>query len=186
MNKHSIIRQLRESKRLPSPSRVTLEVIRLSQSETTSMADITRVIETDPALAGELLKYANSSLLGNSPPVVSIHRAATRLGLNNVVNLALGFSLLSRNQAGNCRNFDYPRFWSRSLAQAVAARSIAEIQGKHDPEELFVCGLLSHVGELALASVYPVEYGKILEQETEPDHLESPRDPRPSVSTTTM
>ena len=173
MNKHSIIRQLRESKRLPSPSRVTLEVIRLSQSETTSMADITRVIETDPALAGELLKYANSSLLGNGPPVVSIHRAATRLGLNNVVNLALGFSLLSRNQAGNCRNFDYPRFWSRSLAQAVAARSIAEIQGKHDPEELFVCGLLSHVGELALASVYPVEYGKILEQETEPDRLEA-------------
>jgi len=171
MNKHSIIRQLRESKRLPSPSRVTLEVIRLSQSETTSMADITRVIETDPALAGELLKYANSALLGNSPPVVSIHRAATRLGLANVVNLALGFSLLSRNQSGNCRTFDYPRFWSRSLAQAIAARSIAEVQGKHDPEELFVCGLLSHIGELALASVYPNEYGKILEQEPADEQL---------------
>lgn len=171
MNTHSIIRQLRESKRLPSPSRVTLEIIRLSQSETTSMADITKVIETDPALAGELLKYANSALLGNSPPVVSIHRAATRLGLNNVVNLALGFSLLARNQSGSCRTFDYPRFWSRSLAQAIAARSIAEVQGKHDPEELFVCGLLSHIGELALASVYPDEYARILEQQAADEQL---------------
>ncbi len=171
MNTHSIVRQLRESKRLPSPSRVTLEIIRLSQSETTSMADITKVIETDPALAGELLKYANSALLGNSPPVVSIHRAATRLGLNNVVNLALGFSLLARNQSGSCRTFDYPRFWSRSLAQAIAARSIAEVQGKRDPEELFVCGLLSHIGELALASVYPNEYARILEQDAGEEQL---------------
>lgn len=171
MSKRDIIRQLRESKKLPSPSKVALEIIHLCQSETTSIADITRIIETDPALSGELLKYANSALLGNNPPVLSIHRAALRLGLNNVVNLALGFSLLSKNQTGNCPNFDYSRFWSRSLAQAVAARSIAETQGKHDPDELFVSGLLAHIGELALASVFPDEYSSILAAEKDRETL---------------
>jgi diguanylate cyclase (GGDEF)-like protein len=162
MRNRDIIRQLRESKRLPSPSRAALEIIHLCHSDTASLADVTRIIETDPALTGELLRYANSALLGSNPPLLSIHRAAQRLGLNNVVNLALSFSLLSKNRTEACRNFDYPRFWSRSLAQAVAARSIAEIQGKHDPDELFVCGLLAHIGELALASVFPDEYSDLL------------------------
>jgi two-component system, cell cycle response regulator len=162
MRKRDIIRQLRESKKLPSPSRVALEIIHLCQSDASSIADITRIIETDPALTGELLRFANSALHDGSPPLISVHRAALHLGLHNVVNLALSFSLLAKNQTENCRNFDYPRFWSRSLAQAVAARAIAETQGKHDPEELFVCGLLAHIGELALASVYPDEYSDIL------------------------
>ena len=165
MSKRKIIDQLRESKKLPSPSRVALEVMHLCQSEDASLADITKIIETDPALTAELLKYANSTLMGSQAPVLSIHRAAVRLGLDNVVNLALSFSLLSQNQTGRCTTFNYPRFWSRSLAQAVAARSIAEVQGKHDPDELFVCGLLAHIGELALASVYPLEYARIFNQE---------------------
>ncbi len=162
MRNRDIIRQLRESKRLPSPSGAALEIIQLCQSDTASLADVTRIIETDPALTGELLRYANSALFGSNRPVLSIHRAALRLGLNNVVNLALSFSLLSKNRTETCRNFDYPRFWSRSLAQAVAARSIAEVQGKHDPDELFVCGLLAHIGELALASVFADEYSDLL------------------------
>ncbi len=165
MNKRKIIDQLRESKKLPTPSRVALEVMHLCQSEDASLADITRIIETDPALTAELLKYANSTLMGSQNPVLSIHRAAVRLGLSNVVNLVLSFSLLSQNQTGRCKTFNYPRFWARSLAQAVAARSIAEVQGKYDPDELFVCGLLSHIGELAMASAFPPEYAQIFSQE---------------------
>ena len=165
MSKRNIIDQLRESKKLPSPSRVALEVMHLCQSEDASLTDIIKIIETDPALTAELLKYANSTIMGSQSPVLSIHRAAIRLGLNNVVNLALSFSLLSQNQTGRCQTFNYPRFWSRSLAQAVAARSIAEVQGKYDPDELFVCGLLAHIGELALASVFPLECAQIFSQE---------------------
>lgn len=165
MRKRKIIDQLRDSKKLPSPSRVALEVMHLAQSDNATLADIAAVIETDPALTAELLKYANSTLMGGQAPVLSIHRAAVRLGLKTAVNLALSFSLLSRNQAGICRTFNYPRFWSRSLAQAVAARSIAEVQGKYDPDEMFVCGLLAHIGELALASVFPREYADIFTEE---------------------
>ncbi len=165
MSKQTIIDQLRESKKLPSPSAVVLKILRLCQTDDVPLADITAVIETDPALTAELLKYANSGLMGSQTPVLSIHRAAIRLGLNNVVNLALSISLLSQNQTGRCQNFNYPRFWSRSLAQAVAARLIAEVQGKYDPEELFVCGLLAHIGELALASVFPLEYAQIFSRE---------------------
>lgn len=165
MSKQTIIDQLRESKKLPSPSRVALEIMRLCQNEDTSLNEIIKIVETDPALTAELIKYANSTLIGSQPPLLSLHRAAIRLGLNNVVNLALSFSLLSQNMTGRCATFNYHRFWSRSLAQAVAARSIAEVQGKYDPDELFVCGLLAHIGELALASVFPVEYAQIFTQQ---------------------
>lgn len=171
MNKREIFKQLSLANKLPSPSKVVLELIRLCHSDQASIGDIIHVIETDPALASELLKYANSAMMASHAPVASIQKAAIKIGMNGVVNLALGFSLLSQCQGGPCRAFDYKRFWSKSLAQAVATRIIAATCTKHDPEELFTCGLLCHIGELALAASYPGEYAHILGKEKVGVHL---------------
>ena len=103
--------------------------------------------------------------MASRTPVASIQKAAIKIGMNGVVNLALGFSLLSQCQNGPCQTFNYGHFWSRSLAQAVAARTIAATGKSHDPEELFTCGLLCHIGELALASSYPGEYAHVLSKD---------------------
>ena len=162
--RRDIFIKLNKTKKLPTPSATTLKVIRLCQDEATSLNDITQVIQTDPALSAELLKYANAAFLSTGIQVASIQKATVKLGMRNVVNLALGFSLLSKNQKGQCKAFDYDTFWSKSIFRAIAAKTIAGLSQVFDPEEIFVCGLLSNIGQLALASLFPQEYTDIFNE----------------------
>lgn len=157
-----VFTRFNENFKLPSPSGTALEVVRLCNSDDSSLNDIADVIQTDPALAAEIIKYANSAFLSTGIQVASIQKATVKLGMKTVVNLALGFSLLAGNKQGSCENFDYALFWRTSLAEALAARELAKLSSGLDPDELFVCGLLAHMGTLALATIFPKEYSILL------------------------
>lgn len=160
--REDVFKKLKANPKLPTPSRTALEILRLCRSDTSSLSEIAQVIQIDPALSSEVLKFANSAFLATGIQVASIQKATVKLGMKTVMNLALCFSLLSVNKGGNCSEFNYDNFWSTSLAQAIAAKTLANLCSTYDPDEMFVCGLLSHIGELALASLYPKEYGSIL------------------------
>jgi diguanylate cyclase (GGDEF)-like protein len=164
--------ELKATNQLPSPTGVALALLRLAESETTTAQDMARVLQTDPALSGRVLKIANSAAAGRGRPVSSVREAVTHLGTRMVRNVALGFSLVSQSGHGACRGFDYGGFWSRSLAMGVAAQAAAHFTGKIAPAEAFTCGLLAQVGRLALASIYPDAYSDILTPVTERDPVE--------------
>ncbi|SHO49776.1 diguanylate cyclase [Desulfopila aestuarii] len=162
MENSEIYKRLTAESKLPSPSKVATEVIRLCYSESSSLQDIANVVETDPALSAKFLKYANSALMGTMVPITSIQRAAVRIGIRGMASMALSFSFLSQQNKCECREFNYHRYWSKSLAHAIAARALAQKSKNLDPDELFTCALLSHIGELALATAFPEEYVEIL------------------------
>lgn len=136
----------------------------------TSVHDIARLVRADPALSGRLICAANAVRQGARRPVGSVPDAVTMLGISSVRQLAMGFSLVSNYRGGICRNFDYDAFWSRSLLAAIAVPAFAAHVRVAAAEELFVCGLLSRIGRLALATVCPAEYADLLEaQRNAPD-----------------
>ncbi|MCG8403820.1 MAG: HDOD domain-containing protein [Phycisphaerales bacterium] len=154
---------LKSTDNLPSPKGVALEIIRLANSEETTLDSIAAVIETDPAMAQKVLKLVNSPLAGMQRTIASVRRAVTLLGLRTVKSLALGFSLVADHKTGHCSGFDYERFWSESLARAAAARRLTVHVKDFSAEEVFACGLVSQIGRLALATVYPQAYATVLE-----------------------
>ena len=154
--------QLKSTGGLPSPKGPALAIVRYTQREHVALADLAHVVKTDPAFVGRLIKAANSVNAGGRRPIVSIHDALIVLGVPAVRSLALGFSLLSDYGKGNCRNFDYSRFWSRSLLCAIALQALTKSSGASLGEELFSVGLLSHIGGLALATLFSEEYSRIL------------------------
>lgn len=149
---------------LPSPRGAALAVMRLTQRDDASLAELTRAVQTDPALVGRLIKAANSAHAGGHRPVAAVQDALVLLGMQTVRCLALGFSLLSSYRNGKCERFDYRRFWSHSLACAVAMHALAEQVHAAPAEEAFSVGLLCRIGELALATVFPREYDQVLAQ----------------------
>ena len=167
------LQELRSMGDLPSPKGAALAVMRLTRKEDASMAELARVVQTDPALVGRLIKAANSSQAGAHRPVAAVQDALLMLGIPTVRYLALSFSLLSNHRSGKCLHFDYRRFWSYSLACAVAAQAVAGQIRAAPPEEAFCVGLLSRIGELSLATVFPAEYDRLLEQhrDTRTDRL---------------
>lgn len=156
--------QLKVSGDLPSPKGVALAIIKLIQRESSSIDDLARVVKTDPAFVGRLIKAANSRTAHGRRAVASVHEALMVLGLPAVRTLALGFSLLSNYRGGACKSFDYERYWSGCLVYGIAMQAITQRTRIAAAEETFCLGLLARVGELALATLYPDDYERVLRQ----------------------
>ena len=156
------IEQLRISGQLPSPKGVALAIMEISRREDATLEEVARVVQTDPALSGRLLRLANAAN-GRGRPVASISEAVLRLGMASVRQVAMGFSLADQYPQGLCAAFDYPGFWSHSLFMAVASQELGKVVRVCTPDELFACGLLAQIGNLALAAVYPADYAALLQ-----------------------
>ncbi|MDE2599954.1 MAG: diguanylate cyclase [Rhodocyclaceae bacterium] len=154
--------QMKANGELPSPKGAALAIVRLTQRDDVSFADLATAVKTDPAFVGRLIKAANGASLGRRRPIAAIQEALTILGLPAVRGLALGFSLISSHRSGACRNFDYEHYWSKSLVRAIALQAVAIRTHHIASEEAFCLGLLSNIGDLALATLYPEEFSRIL------------------------
>lgn len=153
--------QLKATGRLPSPQGVAFAIIKLLQSDDYQLGELVRLVQSDPALAGRLLKYSNSAVYGNSRPIVSLNKAVITIGASRVRDLVLGFSILQAYRSG-IAGFDFQQFWTRSLAAAIAAQALAS-HARIAGEESFTIGLLLNIGELALAALFPERFGDILQ-----------------------
>lgn len=160
------LQELKAMGDLPSPKGAALAVMRLTRKEEVSIEELAHMVQTDPALVGRVIKAANSSQTGAHRPVAAVKDALILLGVPTVRYLALSFSLLSGHRSGQCANFDYRRFWSYSLACAVASQAISAQTRAAPPEEAFSVGLLCRIGELSLATVFPDDYSRVLGQIT--------------------
>ncbi len=152
--------ELKATGQLPSPNGVGMRILMLTQSEDFALDDLVQTLSADPALTGRVIKLANSAQGGGQ--VSNVRDAAVRLGVRSLTAIALGFSLVSNHKGGSCVGFDYAAFWSHSLARALAAQLVAKSLAVAVPIEAFTLGLLARVGELALASIHPEEYGGLL------------------------
>ncbi len=158
----SIYQKIKDTGRLPSPSGVALQLLRLVDDDAATIEQITTTLESDPAIASRLLKLVNSPLLCSTRTVASVSTAVKLVGMHAVKNLALGVSLLSAHKNGASERFDYDRFWSESLARAVAARNLSCYFKCCPPDEAFTVALLCGIGRLTLATVFPKEYDELL------------------------
>lgn len=154
--------QLKANGELPSPKGAALAIVRMTQRDDISYAELASAVKTDPAFVGRLLKAANGAGFGRQRPIAAIQEALTVLGLPAIRGLALGFSLISSHRSGTCRNFDYGHYWSKSLVRALALQAVAVRTHHLAAEEAFCLGLLSNIGDLALATLYPEEFSRIL------------------------
>ena len=156
--------ELKNSGQLPSPTGVGMRILVLTQQEDCSIDELIETLQADPAMTGRILKLATSAQASGSRPITNLRDAAMRLGLRQVQAVALGFSLVANNRDGTCAAFDYDRFWSRSIARAIAATKLADEIRAVDTADAFTTGLLAAVGELALASTHPEDYAAVLER----------------------
>lgn len=145
---------------LPSLPAVAVDVLRLTDDDSTGMDDLAKVISVDAALSACILRAVNSSFYGLNQKVASINQAVVLLGLRAVQALVLGFSLVT-NPSRQKRGFDHLPFWRRSMYSAFASRVIANRVLPRRSDDCFVAALLADVGSLVLDQVLGAQYGEI-------------------------
>ena len=177
-----------EHLRLPPFSQVALRVLQLLHRENMQLHDLSELISSDPAFAGEVLAIVNSLAYAPRFPIHSIQQAIAVMGAGHLQGLCLTVGV--RGYVGqSLGNPSIRGLWRHNLACAVIAEQLASA-GFVDRDAAYTCGVLHDVGRMGLASVRPREYamllcthhgtpGSILERERElfgKDHCEVGRD----------
>ena len=152
--------QFVESDRLPSLPQVALRVIELSREPEPDFKEVARVVRTDAAISGKLLRTTNSALYGLGKHVESVEAAIPLLGINLVRSMILGFSLAQQRSESSAVQHAMESLWRSSLTQAVFAEQIAIKIGHPDPPTFFLAGLLQDIGILCALNVDAENYMK--------------------------
>ncbi len=152
--KDKVMQAMRDLPPFPTAVQKLLAVMR---DENSSAVDVNKVISSDQALAGKILKLVNSSYYGMSGEVSTVTRAVVVLGFSGVRNVAMGFGMVSAMK--KLGGTSMTSFWDHAIAAGAGAQAIAEQMGpQHDPEEAFIAGLMHDIGHVVLASAAPDEW----------------------------
>jgi HD-like signal output (HDOD) protein len=125
-----------------------------SQSSLTVVSDI---ISEDPSLSARLLRLVNSPLFGFSNRIETISEAVRLVGVQQVRDLALVTTMLSKFNGIPQDIVDMNSFWLHSVATGIAAKVIAQEIGEVYTERYFLAGVMHDIGRLVLFVCVPDE-----------------------------
>ena len=136
---------------LPSLPEVALKIRNALANEDVSVAEISRLIGSDPALAARIVKIANSALFyRGSKPITSVSAAVSQLGQRMVRNVALSYAaqqVFIGYGSEPVRTF-LTSIWQHSVHTAALAHMLARVRTKLNPDDAFLAGLLHEIGKL--------------------------------------
>ena len=89
---------------LPTLPGIALKLIEAVQDENSDIAEIGKILSTDPPLSAKVLKIVNSSFYSLSTKITSVNHAIRMLGINRVKNLALSFSVINKFSSMRLKN----------------------------------------------------------------------------------
>lgn len=162
---------IQKTRSLPAPSPFALDLADHCYNRHASPETCAQIIAGNRQFTADLISYTNSPLVNGATEEKSVALAIAALGQETVANLAIIFSLLNQYRYGKCPHFDYQRFWQKSLARGAAAEALA-VQLHCDPQQFFTYGILSTIGDLALATAFPEAYDRFLIKDYPPDKAE--------------
>ena len=147
---------------IPTLPAAATELVRICKDPEASFDEFANVVALDPGLASKILRVANSASYKRGNDVTNLTRACVVLGLKTLKVMALSFSLRTQLQLAAGSNFSLDAFWQRCLVTSVAARRFARLVNCPKSEEAFCCGLISHIGQYALANIAPELYSDVV------------------------
>ncbi len=148
--------------RLPIPTlpEVALRVRDTVEDENSTLMDVAKIIETDPALSARIIQVGNSALYRSANPAEHVHAAVMRMGLNTVRNIATSLVMKQLFQATNPVVDKYLRnTWKLSTDVAAFSAVLAKMTPGLDSDSALLAGLTHSIGIspiLVLAETDPV------------------------------
>jgi len=147
--------------RLPTLPAVAVQLLNVFSDPDVAIREVARLIESDPALAAKILKAANSAQFGCGRGIADISRALTLLGKRTVTSLALGFSLSDVATGKGPQKDLFQDYWLQAVVRAITCELLGRRFARGKEGELFVGGLLSSIGSLALLHSEPTAYADL-------------------------
>jgi HD-like signal output (HDOD) protein len=129
---------------------VAARIVTATSSDDVSARELSRVLATDVALAGRVMKLANSATFGMRRRVDSLQFAVTVVGFTTVRTMAT-VALTDLDDESRLPH----GFWTTSTHLALAASALAPRLGQR-PDDALCVGLLAELGSALLHHNDPV------------------------------
>ena len=142
---------------LPTIPGVVKRLARIIGNPKISLGEISSFISSDPALTSRILKMVNSAVFGFPGRISSVTHAVTLLGFNVIKGLLMGITVLELMQTVMIGLREH------SVGCAVAARTIANIKGLKNPEDVSVAGLLHDIGKVIMLLEFSGDYAIVMD-----------------------
>jgi HD-like signal output (HDOD) protein len=125
--------------------RVCAELAQLTAQQATDSTQLARLIQSDPALAGEIMRVANSPALRPRTAVVSLQQAVSWLGVAEVRNIAMAVMLRGEVFVSPGHEPQAEELWREAWLAALWAKEIARERRRH-VESAFLAALMHRTG----------------------------------------
>lgn len=140
--------------------RVCAQLAELTAQQVTDSAQLARLIQSDPALAGEIMRVANSSAMRPRTAIVSLQQAVSWLGIAEVRNIAMAVMLRGEVFSAPGHESESEELWREAWLGGLWAKEIARERRKH-VESAFLAALMHRAGAaLALKILSHFEAGQ--------------------------
>ncbi|MCG8673435.1 MAG: HDOD domain-containing protein [Pseudomonadales bacterium] len=158
----AIKQQLEKLYRLPPMPAMAYKIIEMVNDPDVNAKQLSSVIELDPSVTSQVIRYACSPYYGYQGKIDSVQSAVTRvLGFDLVCNLALGIASSQAFSIPKDGPLGLRNFWRHSLYNAILSQTIAKkLAGRLDinPDKAYLCGLLHNIGVLLIGHLFPPEF----------------------------
>ena len=140
--------------------RVCAQLAQLTAQQATDATQLARLIQSDPVLAGEIMRVANSPALRPRSPIVSLQQAVSWLGVAEVRNIAMAVMLRGEVFVAPGHEPESEDLWREAWLAGLWAKEIARERRKH-VESAFLAALMHRTGAaLALKILSEFEMGQ--------------------------
>lgn len=132
---------------IPPLRQSVIQLLELCNRPLFEVHEVVDVVHTDAALAGHILRLANSAAFGAKQRIDSITEAVGRLGARQLQGVAAGLMLKADLFKGSVRFGTRLRhMWQHSALAGVYARDIGQL-ANIEPRAAMIIGLMHDVGE---------------------------------------
>ncbi len=150
---------------LPAMPGLATEIMRIRNNPYSHAAELAAVIEQDPSLSAQLVRYALSPLYGYQGKVESVEQAIVRvLGMDFVLDIAFGLSLGKTFKNPKEGPIGLRAFWHHAIHCAALTQALCnaiDYNRRPPPGMGYLAGLLHNFGFLLLGHLFPDQFKRL-------------------------
>ena len=157
-----IKRRVEQVYELPPMPDMAISILKLKNNSDATMLDLSQLVEMDPSLAAQVIRYASSPFFGYGGKISTIKEAIARvLGYDLVMNIALGICTAKAFRNPLDGPLGLRAYWRHATYAAALAQLLAKALPKNmsvNPGMAYLAGLLHNFGFLLLGHLFQPEF----------------------------
>lgn len=174
LSRLNIKERIRSQGKLPAMPEMAQRILELRATNEPELKKLAEIVEVDPSLAAQVMRYARSPFFGYRGAVDSVRVAMSRvLGYDMVMNLALGIATARPFRTPKAGPLGLDAFWRHAVYSAALTQAISSLV----PPEIrppsgmaYLAGLSHNFGHLLVGHLFKEEFimlNKLVEEHPE-------------------